>query len=386
MKILIAHNFYRSEHIGGEDTVVLNEVAALKKQLGESNVHTYYVYNDNISSVALLKNIWGNKEHAQQIVELINKHQIDLLHVHNEFPLLTPLVFKAAYEQGVKIVQTLHNFRGQCLSGTLYRQNALCEQCVHQKIKWPGVMHRCYRNSYLQSTVHAMAQYWYHLKQYQSYIHHYFVLTHFQKSKLIDFGLNPQQLLLKPNFIMPQIEHYRTDIEREGYVFIGRIESGKGIEYLLKNWVTLPKHFVLRIIGSGEDLEKLQDKYAQENIIFLGKLEHVKAMQLLQKAKYLIHTSLYYETFGLTILEAMSCGVPVIGFNIGTRKDFIVHEENGLLSDEDKLRETLLSSFEHPRYMDMSKNAYEFSLQFTPASIIPQQIMHYENIIKGKYL
>lgn len=385
MKILIAHNFYRSEHIGGEDSVVLNEVAALKQQLGDNNVHTYYVHNDNISSIALLKNIWGNQEHAQQIIELIKKYRIDLLHVHNEFPLLTPLVFKAVHEQGVKVVQTLHNFRGQCLSGTLYRKNALCEQCVTKKIKWPGVLHQCYRNSYMQSTAHAMAQYWYHLKQYQSYIHHYFVLTHFQRKKLIDFGMNPQQLLLKPNFIVPPLESDNAYTERKDYIFIGRIESGKGIECVLKNWVTLPKHFVLRIVGSGEDLTALQSKYAQENIIFLGKLEHAKTMSILKKAKYLIHASLYYETFGLTILEAMSCGVPVIGFNIGTRKDFISHEKNGLLSEEDTLKDTLLSSFEHPEYINMSKNAYEFSLQFTPASIIPQQIMHYENIIKGEY-
>jgi hypothetical protein len=93
MKVLVVHNAYQSHHLGGEDVVVAREIAGLKVHLGEQNVFTYLVSNDDIKPLQLALKIWGDKTHADNIEKIILEHKIDIVHVHNFFPKLTPLVF-----------------------------------------------------------------------------------------------------------------------------------------------------------------------------------------------------------------------------------------------------------------------------------------------------
>ena len=96
MKVLVVHNRYQSRHIGGEDLVVSREIRGLKARLGESSVFDYQVSNDDIVPTKLLYSIWGNQTHAERIHQMVKTHQIDVVHVHNFFPLLTPAVFQSA--------------------------------------------------------------------------------------------------------------------------------------------------------------------------------------------------------------------------------------------------------------------------------------------------
>jgi len=383
MKILVAHNFYRSQLVGGEDIVVREEVKFLKSVLGDNNVLTYFVGNDALKSIHLIKNIWGDKHHAQNIKNIIIENKINILHVHNEFPLLTPLIFKYAAQAGCKVIQTLHNFRKQCLSGILFKQNSICEQCVHKNFKLPGIISKCYRNGTMQSTVHALAQYWYSLQKFEQCINAYFVLTQFQKNKLLSFGIPEQKLRLKPNFIAPIHQSSIDIVQREQYLFIGRIESAKGIDFLLSTWVRLPNKFKLTIIGDGPDLKKLQNQYNQNNITFKGRCDASTIGAELNNSRYLLHTSLCYETFGLTILEAMQHSVPVIGFDIGTRGEFIQDGINGFLANKSNIASVILQSDNISNYADMVQKAKETAQKYAQEKLGALQLKIYEQIIKN---
>ena len=115
MKVLIAHNAYQSHHIGGEDIMVNQEISALKSILGHENVFEYIVSNDDIQAFKLAFSLWGDRQHFHNIQQMVNEHHIDIVHVHNFFPRLTPLVFKAAKLAGAKVIHTLHNVRWWCL-------------------------------------------------------------------------------------------------------------------------------------------------------------------------------------------------------------------------------------------------------------------------------
>ncbi|HRE31209.1 MAG TPA: glycosyltransferase, partial [Candidatus Berkiella sp.] len=167
------------------------------------------------------------------------EQQIDIVHIHNFFPLLTPSVFAGAKASGAKVIHTLHNFRWWCMAGTLYRENkGNCEQCIGKALALPGILHRCYRNSWLQSSASALAFAWYRLKAYQQHIDAYFALSHFQLQKLLSW-LPQQKLFYKPNAIEPATQLCPLT-EKKGYLFVGRLEAAKGIEWLLAAWEALP--------------------------------------------------------------------------------------------------------------------------------------------------
>ncbi|KAF3981210.1 MAG: glycosyltransferase family 4 protein [Methylococcales symbiont of Hymedesmia sp. n. MRB-2018] len=380
MKLLIIHNKYQSNNIGGENIVYKNELESLQSKLGKENVFSFEVSNDDISKYRLIFNIWFSFKYYKKVKEIIKNNNVDIVHIHNFYPLLTPSIFKASKDAGAKVVHTLHNYRLWCVSGIFYRDGyGICELCTKNKFSLQGILNKCYRKSLVQSIL-AQASFWfYRATKVFDNIDYFFVLTDFQKEKVKSLGINEKRLILKANSL--KMPSYIVS-KRENYVYVGKLEESKGIYKLLKIWEQLDKKYVLTIIGGGDAEEDLKAKYTQTNIIFKGKCSREKTLKNISQSKYLIQPSIWYETFGLTIIEAMSYGVPVIGFDVGTRADFIEDEFNGFISSEENFENTIIKSFEYNNYEVLSNNAILKAKEFQNDYIIKKQIEIYQNILK----
>ncbi len=356
----------------------------LKEKLGKSNVFSYEVSNDNINKLKLLFGIWFSIKYYLEVSNIIKKEKIDIVHIHNFFPLLTPSIFKASKDAGAKVVHTLHNYRLWCLSGTLYREKyGICELCTMKKYPIKSIFFKCYRNSMIQSLIAQFSFWIYRLFNAFHNIDYYFVLSNFQKKKIKQFGIDEKKIILKPNTlkISKNLEN-----KKEGYIFVGRLEEHKGIYNLLNDWVKLDDRFVLTIIGSGDEDKTLENSFDQDNINFKGKCTRHETLEYISKSKYLIQPSVMYETFGLSIIEAMSYGVPVIGYDIGTRGDFIEDGVNGFISTENSLLKVIKKSYNAKDYELLSKNAVKRARLFENDYIIKMQIDHYQKIINNDLL
>jgi glycosyltransferase involved in cell wall biosynthesis len=385
MKLLIVHNRYQSNNVGGEDIVYDNELKSLQDRLGRENVLAYQVSNDEIRKFKLLFGIWFAIKHYKNIKKIVTENKIDIVHVHNFFPLLTPSIFKAAKKAQAKVIHTLHNYRIWCISGILYRDGyGICELCTKSKLPLFGIKNKCYRKSRLQSVVAQFAFSFYKsLKMFRN-IDYFFVLTNFQKQKVKELGIPENKIILKPNSIEEVNKSIAVDsIDKEGYIYVGRLEESKGIFKLLEAWVLLEPEYKLTIVGDGDFFDDLTRKYAAENIIFKGKCSREETLNFISNSKYLIQPSILYETFGLTIIEAMSFGIPVIGFDIGTRKDLIQDGINGFLAPEDKLLQTIKISYNYQNYDRLSKNAKSAAMGYQNQYMIAKQINIYKDILEG---
>ena len=135
-------------------------------------------------------------------------------------------------------------------------------------------------------------------------------------------------------------------IKRENiFLSIGRIQEQKGqlqtLEFL-NNFKKIENDF--RCIFIGGPSGKYGDEYLLEleqtvidfnletHVEFLDNLEQTKIIELLNKAKLLIHTS-RFETFGLVAIEANTMGVPVLTINNGSLMEIIENNKNGYLSE-----------------------------------------------------
>ncbi len=384
MKILIVHNRYQSNNIGGEDIVYENELKSLENKMGGKNVFHYEVSNDSINKLKLIFNIWFNKKYYKEIQNIIIKNNIDLVHIHNFYPLLTPSIFKASKDAGAKVIHTLHNYRLWCVSGIFYRDDyGICELCTKKRFSLAGIFNKCYRKSLLQSILAQFSFWYYRITKAFDNIDYYFALTEFQKQKVIELGIKKDKVILKPNSLKIEPKYVDYD-QRQGYIYVGRLEKSKGIYELLKVWEQLDDKYILTIIGGGDIENELRIKYKKQNIIFKGKCSREDTLQYISQSKYLIQPSIWYETFGLTMIEAMSFGIPVIGFDIGTRKDFIKNGINGFLVTRNNLKEVIETSLNYKDYGKLSKNAILKAKEFNNDYIINKQIKIYKDIIEGK--
>lgn len=129
----------------------------------------------------------------------------------------------------------------------------------------------------------------------------------------------------------------KTEKKKNYLITVARITKYKRIDMLIKAMVLLnDKDIPLFIVGDGEYKNELQ-KLAQvlninQRIIFHPAQPSDKLAKLISEAKLCISCS-HNETFGLVLLEALACKIPVIGQDSGGPKEIVRHNVNGLLID-----------------------------------------------------
>jgi len=86
----------------------------------------------------------------------------------------------------------------------------------------------------------------------------------------------------------------------------------------------------LKVVGQGPELEKIKRK-STPNIEILGYKSGKELKSLMQKAKAFVFAA--EEDFGITVVEAMACGTPVIALNKGGTAETVVDGKTGILFD-----------------------------------------------------
>ncbi len=119
-----------------------------------------------------------------------------------------------------------------------------------------------------------------------------------------------------------------TSSDKLGEYFVagGRLVPYKRLDLAIKVFNRLKTR--LKIFGVGPELPYLQ-KIAKPNIEFLGKISEIEKTQLLARAQAFIHPQL--EDFGITPIESMAAGRPVIAYGQGGATETITHGETGVL-------------------------------------------------------
>ncbi len=269
----------------------------------------------------------------RQLEQLIRDTRPDVAHIHNLFPLMSPSILTVLRKHRIPIVMTLHNFRPLCLNGMFLRKtNQVCEKCK-QGWFWQGIIHKCYRNSLLQSIGMAIPQTIHRkLGTYIRKVDLFIALNQFSRQKYIEAGFPGEKITVLPHFLPPRSEDPNN--HQENYaVFIGRLSEEKGIHTLLTAFEKLPR-LRLKILGKGpleEHFKQLVTSQHLQNIEFMGFIDGERKEMILRKAMFLVFSSQCYENMPYTILESFANGVPVVASRIGGLKELIHDGETGLL-------------------------------------------------------
>jgi glycosyltransferase involved in cell wall biosynthesis len=237
----------------------------------------------------------------------------DVLHVHNFFPRLTPAVYDAGAERKCAIVQTLHNYRLVCPGGLLFRDGAVCEECLGRSFALPGIQHGCYRDSRIGSATIATMTALHRVRDtWRNRVDRYIVLNEYARSIFTRYaGLPPERIRVKPN-VVPD---YGLGRGSGGYaLFVGRLSPEKGIATLLRAASDRAFQLPLKIVGTGPmQREVTAAAAACPNIEYLGAQPRVEVVKLMGDALVQIVPSEWHEAGGpLVIGEAFAAGVPVV--------------------------------------------------------------------------
>jgi glycosyltransferase involved in cell wall biosynthesis len=115
--------------------------------------------------------------------------------------------------------------------------------------------------------------------------------------------------------------------QRPLFLYAGRVAVEKNIEAFLKLELPGSKY----VVGDGPSKDYLMKKYPA--VTFTGYLRGEELARAIASADVFVFPSLT-DTFGVVLLEALACGVPVAGFPVQSCKDVLTDESVGVLSDD----------------------------------------------------
>lgn len=300
-----------------------------------NNLHTAYSKYfpsgadlDNPGVLDVFKYIY-NRDASRQIIHLLRDNRIDLAHLHIYYGKLTSSILPVLKSCDVPIVQTLHEYKLVCPVYTMHDKKGVCHSCSDNKF-YMSLIKKCNRNSYARSAVSMVESYCSILAGSQKLVDCFITVSDFQKNEILKMGFDEDKIQTVHNFI--EYKNYRVELSNQGYfLYFGRVEKIKGVEVLLKAFEIL-KNIKLIILGDGEYLIYAKN-YCKENnmnnVEFVNHVEPERVAKYVQGAIATISPSTWYETFGLTLLESLSCGKPVIASDIGGMTEILTEGSDG---------------------------------------------------------
>lgn len=251
-----------------------------------------------------------------------------IIHVHGWTKCLSSSIFDVAFKMNFKLVLTLHDYFTACPNGGYfnYQKN---EIWTVKPFSLKYILTNCDSRNY--------------------FFHLYRLLRFFIQDKIVrlndrltdvitisDFSekvlkrtLNPKTRIhrvynpidLDPNREI--VDYTKNDY----FLYVGRVSKEKGVDIFCEGVTKANKKGV--VVGDGSELEKLKNEFP--NIKFVGWKNSQEVKEYMKKAKALVFPSRWYETMGLTVVEAISCGIPVAVASNTSAVDFV--EENHYVFD-----------------------------------------------------
>ena len=288
MRIVLVKNYYKES--GGEDQVFINE-----KNLLIRNGHKVFTYerknklelNSLFSKVKIFFQVHYNRSSKKQFHHFIKLNNPDLVHVHNFFPLITPSIYDACVEEGIPVIQTLHNFRLICPTSILMHNGKIYRKSI-EKGAYSSIIDKVYKKSYLGTyAVSRMIEFHKNNGTWENKVDKFIALTTFSKSIYVEAGLPKKKISIKPNFFQKKDKLQKN--KRSGALYVGRISPEKGIKTLISAWQG--KNYPLKIVGDGPLISEITSAN-NSSIKSIGALPQNKVMEEMSKASFLILPSL----------------------------------------------------------------------------------------------
>lgn len=389
-RVLLVNKFFYPR--GGDCVVTINlmrllqskghEVAVFSMDYAEnmdSEWKAYFPESVDFSKGSKWKafsRLFGGAGVRQKFVKMLEDFRPDVVHLHNVHSYLSPVMARIAWERGIPVFWTLHDYKLICPSYSCLLRGKPCEKCYSEKSH--VLREKCMKGSLPASLLaYLEAKYWSRPKL-EKWTTRFICPSSFMASKMRQGGFAEDKLQVLCNFVSGEYGKVRMQDEtakEEAYCYVGRLSPEKGIETLLKAASELPYTFY--VAGTGPEEERLHALYRSPQIVWLGRLNAGEVRDLLQKVRFSVMPSECYENNPLSVIESLCMGTPVLGSNAGGIPELIRPKETGLvyrMGDEKELKDDIIYLFSH-RLKNSDSIRQEALLRFSMDK-------HYEDLMK----
>ena len=267
----------------------------------------------------------------RRIRAIISEFRPHVAHVRNIYHHLSPSILWELKAQKIPVVCHLNDFKILCPSYNLVSRGEACEACKGGKY-WHMLKEECYPGFAARVTLVAEAYVHNQLETYDKCVDRFLAPSQFVRAKFVEHGWNPTKFEVLPHF--QRIEPFsEINLDTAPLLYFGRLSREKGVADLLHAMQLLPD-LQLIVAGDGPErgnLQQLSTSLQLANVKFIGHLQGNQLSLAIANSRFTVLPSHAYETFGKTILESYAHGRPVVGSDLGSRRELIHEGKTGLL-------------------------------------------------------
>lgn len=279
------------------------------------------------------------------LLEKLHAFRPHVVHLHNYYHVLSPAILAtlADYkkEHPLRVVMTAHDY------------HLICPNAGGSWYRWGSRQRGCIDNDCVKSLPALLARRWDERTPWHSLlklIQHTWNYRWHRREKVIDLVICPSRFverMLAPFGLptcwlphpVPRLPIFSTERPRElHFVFAGRLEAEKGLDEFLG---LLPGSFGARltIVGDGSERTRCEATCAArgwtKQIEFVGRLPHAEALAKIAACHVLVQPSRVLETYGLTLIEALSQGTNILAVDRGAAAEIAAATGVGFLYKPD---------------------------------------------------
>jgi glycosyltransferase involved in cell wall biosynthesis len=273
---------------------------------------------------------------AQTVSEVLEKFAPDLIYLHSLDDLEA---MEALVNSSVPVIRMVHDHSLYCLRSYKYNPltRTICTRaaspyCVFPCLA-PVARNRDGGFPVKLASYSALRNQMQLTKRCAALI----VYSEYSKAELVRNGFTPDNIHVHVPIDCWGHQGARASFsDRNLLLFAGQIIRGKGVDILLKALAQVRMPFECLIAGDGNHratCEKLTRKLGlQDRVRFTGYLPPEQLRELYLDASIFLMSSVWPEPFGMAGPEAMRYGVPVVAFDAGGIREWLIDGENGYLA------------------------------------------------------
>jgi len=369
MKIALVHDYLNE--FGGAERVLL----ALSEIWPDAPIYTAFYRKDSLAYVRLKnKKIITSWVHH---IPFFNKY------FHSPLRFLAPLIWNSFNFSEYDLV--IGSAGWYVTKGFKKKGEKTIEICYcHTPPRW----------LYGYKTSIELQKYW-PVKIYAAIIGHFMRIYDFKAAQKVDFFIaNSKNVAARIRkfyrresiVIYPPVELIKTSniAKKDYYLIISRIVGGKGLEIAVKAALKLKLHLKIagKPAGYYTEYKKLQ-RLSRGNVEFLGYVSDKESVKLYQGAKAFLALA-EDEDFGITPVEAMLCGTPVIAFRGGGYIESVINGITGVFFAEPTV-ESLINAIKQFNHLTIDPDdCFKQARKFSKARFKKEVVKFVEDVCKNK--
>jgi glycosyltransferase involved in cell wall biosynthesis len=316
-------------------------------------------------SRVFLKNTLAIKD----LCDTLEEFKPDIVHLHIFQSRLSSAIISVISDRKIPMIMTVHEYKMTCPVYThLDTNDLICEKCKPKRYL-PCVLNKCVNSSLSKSILMATES------LNRDLFHNYL-------DKINHFIMVSEFIFKKHTLVYPEYQYKFTKLHnfiddrrfKGGYFFgdyilyFGRLGKEKGVDNLLLAARNCP-NITFKIAGTGEALESLKSlalELSLKNVQFLGFKSGDELLRLIERSRFTIVPSKWFENNPMNIIESFALGKPVIGSDIGGIPELIFEGSTGYLCDYDdpeNLSNVILKAWDQneEKYKEMSEKCSLFA-------------------------